>query len=348
LSACGSDGPGSMNKSDAQAAFTSVNSNVGAAITDLNDAPGTLALNSFADLSSSASLFGRISSGRSRDNVREQIKRSLNTVRSMLTYSSANAKTAGDESFDFDSKKGKYYYNFTTGEFDKDGTSEYVQIYYPSEGSSSRDTEFRLTKYIEEFNANASEPYNPTLVEATVYTIDENYTAQDIIAKLELTADYDSQGEPIFGDIDVTVTPFKLAIKFDDRSSTSSSASQSLSKDGKTIIAVGASATFYTSDKDDPFNIKKASAYLQLMNVKFILSYDLESADENTENISDLVRVSIKIDGKDAGRIVFDGDIETELTPYVKYKDGTEQPLEEVFGALAAELEDLFPEEEPM
>ena len=138
--------------------------------------------------------------------------------------------------------------------------------------------------------------------------------------------------EPSFVDLSVFVTPFRFDLDLDDKKPTSSTVSESLSKSGKLLIGFGVSVSYYSQDKSEE-NISAISGYIQIMRIKFAASI----VRDELQGPEDL-KIAIKIDGKDAGDIVLDENSE----PNIKYNDGTLQPLEEVFGDLALELEGVL------
>lgn len=133
LSSCGSDGPGSMNRGDAQAAFESVGNNLSASFGEMAENPGVVGLNSFADLTSTTSPFPTRISGHRKEEVREHIKTALSSLRSMVANSSApEGKFPGGEGFEFDDHTGLYVYNSNLGYFEREGDDEIIRIQYPS------------------------------------------------------------------------------------------------------------------------------------------------------------------------------------------------------------------------
>jgi hypothetical protein len=338
LSSCGSDGPGSMNKSEAQAAFESVGNSLSASFNEINEAPGTVGLNSFADLTSTVSPFAtRISSQRPKE-VREQVKITLASLRSMIVHpTAADGKFPGGEGFVFEENTGLYIYNSELGYFEREGNDAIIRIQYPTAGpeSSDNDAEFRLAGYTETL---VLDEYNPTFIDATLLI--DGVTQ----ASIDLTAEYFMEtGEPKNVDLSVFVTPFTFDLLLNEKT-TSTSVSESLSKAGVgVLIGFGVNVSYYSTDKSEE-NIKAISGYIQLMRIKFVASI----VRENVQSPDDL-KIAVKIDGKDAGDIVLVEDQFGDVEPNIKYNDGSLQPLEEVLGTLFAELEGLFPQdEEPM
>jgi hypothetical protein len=322
LSSCGSDGPGSMNQGQAQAAFSSVNENLAASLDELANAPGAEALNSFAGVAGSIAPFGKVSYRHKE--IREQAKLSLTTLRSMVHFG-ANGVPQQEGPFIFDDHKGKYYWNPNTETFDMDGESTVIQMYYPTEGSETNNAEFKLSGYTETL---VGDEYNPTFIDATVLV------DGDIQAELDLEASYNNETyEPEFIDLSISLTPFTWSVKLDDRPSTTTSVSESLSKSGTALIGVGLKVTYNNGDKSEE-NINKISGYVQLMRIKFVASLEVANL-QSPDDFS----IAIKIDGKDAGDVVLEGE---NMEPVIKYNNGETDSLEEVFADLAAQLEGLL------
>jgi hypothetical protein len=336
LSSCGSDGPGSINKGDTQAAFESVGNNLASSFGELSEAPGAVGLNSFADLTSTVSPFAT-KIGREPREVREHIKGALSSLRSMIANSSTeNGKFPGGDGFDFDAHKGLYVYNSELGYFQKqEDVINIIKIQYPTAGpeSSDNDAEFQLAGYTE---INVNGEYQPTFIDATLLI--DGVTQ----ASIDLTAEYNmTTYEPWFVDLSVFVTPFRFDLDLDDKKQTSTSASESLSKNNSLLIGFGVNVSYASQDKSEE-NISAISGYIQIMRIKFVASI----VRANVQSFDD-IKIAVRVDGKDAGDIVLVEDEFGDVEPNIKYNDGSLQSLEEIFGDLAAELEGLFGGEEP-
>ena len=333
LMSCGNEGPESMSASEAKAAFSEVNTNLSASLDELSGNTGFEALNSFTGITNSTSPFGKVAPHKPKE-VRRQIEKTLAAIRSRLVSSASNERIAGDEPFNYNEKKGVYTYNFQTESFSRTADSDIIKILYPTEGSTTNNAEFRLSAYQEIATPNGDEAYSPTLIDATVLV-------DGIVqGELDLTAQYGTDGQTIYAKFSVSLIPYTFDLTLDDRNSSTSSVSESLSKSGKTLIGFEVKATYNSSVKSDE-NISKVSGYIQLMSIKFVFSVEAEDlADAN--DITDIVRVSIKIDGKNAGKIVFEMDETTgEPVPYVKYNDGSQELLSSVLEDLIIQLDGM-------
>lgn len=330
LMSCANDGPESMSASDAKSAFSAVNTNLSASLDELADNTGFEALNSFTGITNSTSPFGKIAPDKPKD-VRKQIKMTLAAIRSRLVSSASTARIAGDEPFDYNAKKGIYTYNFQTESFSRTGDSDIIKILFPTEGSTTNNAEFRLSAYQEVATPNGDELYSPTLVDATVLVDGV------VQAEVDLTAQYGADGQAVYANFSVSLTPYTFNLTLDDRNSSTSSVSESLSKAGKILIGFELKATYNSSLKSDE-NISKVNGNVQLMNIKFVFSVEAEDL-QNADDISDIIQIGIKIDGKSAGKIVFEMDDTTgEPVPFVQYKDGSKELLSSVFEDLIVQL----------
>lgn len=334
LMSCGNDEPASVSADNAKAAFDNANNTLASELGAIADAEGVTAINSLASISGSDDPFpfGRVSSYK-RDNVRDQIKSSIFAFRAILVNSaSANAKIRGDMPFDFDDRKGTYTYNPELDIFVPALGGDIITILFPTEGSLTNNAEFRLADYAEEEIEIGD--YSPTLVDASLL-IDGV-----VVAELDLDVEYGDDGEPVFADIVYFLTPYSVELKFDDKAPTSTSASETLSKNGETLIGVSLEATFQSASKNEE-EVKKIIGSLQLMNIKFIVTINAEDI-QNATDYNDIVDIKIKVDGGNAGSIVIEEDQDGEPVPFVRYNDGSTESLESLFEDLETELEALL------
>jgi hypothetical protein len=331
LASCGSDDVRTLNPTETKQAFQNANAKLATDLSNLNSSSGYSAMNSLSVLTSTSNPFGRIKTTKSRGEVRDHLKAGIHSFRlKLLATSSTSGRVSETEPFDYNSKKGVYEWDFETETFKKTGTSTIIKILFPTEGSNTNNAEFQLTAYQE---VATTYGYEPTIVKAII-KVDGVKEAE-----LDLKVDYRNDGEPKFADIFYFVNPFSIDVNYNDTKSTSTTFSETLSKNGTVLIGVGASVTYYSASKEDG-NIKSASSYIQLVNIKFTIKAN-NSGSANT--INDLIVITITINGNKAGKVIFEQDELTgELIPYVKYTDGTTELLEDLFEDLAFELGDLF------
>lgn len=98
--------------------------------------------------------------------------------------------------------------------------------------------------------------------------------------------------------------------------------------------------TFKSSAKLEE-EVEKVTGSLQLMNIKFIITVDASDL-ANANDYNDIIDIKIKIDGKNAGSIIFEQGQDGEPVPFVKYNDGTTDSLQSLFEDLALQLEGIL------
>ncbi len=138
-------------------------------------------------------------------------------------------------------------------------------------------------------------------------------------------------------DIYFFVSPYSIELNFDDTKATATSFSQNLSKESEVLIGVGLKVVYSASTKSED-DIQTVSGHLQLKSIRFIAV--IRAGDVvNANDINDIIDITIKIDGGNAGKVILVLDAVTnEYVPYVKYNDGTTESLESLFEDLALEL----------
>jgi len=333
VSSCGDDEAGRASKEEVKAAFESANNQISNDLNAFNSSSGNEAMNQLSVLTDESNPFGRKSS-RKREQAIENLKAGVYAIRGILKHSTANARISDDEPFNFNANKGVYEWDLQEETFVFTGESEIIEIVFPTEGSATNNAEFRMTAYEEELTPNGDELYSPTLIKASIF-VDET-------KELELNAEvqYGDDDQPVKGDIYYFVNPFALEISFDDTKSKSSTFSESLSKSGNVLIGFGTTVNFNDASKDES-SLKSASGYLQLADLKFVVSAKM--TESSSGDINDFVTITIKVKSKIGGKIILEQDGTTgEIVPYVKYNDGSTEPLEDLLQDLSFEIEDML------
>jgi len=332
LSSCGDDEPGKASKEEVKAALQTANDQVSADLNSFTTSSGYGAMNQLSGLTDQSNPFGR-KSARKREQAIENLKAGVYAFRGILNHATRQGRVSSDEPFDFESNAGTYEWNFQEEIFVRTGDSEIIEISFPTEGSETNDAEFKMTAYEEIATPNGDEAYSPTVIMASIEV--------DGTKELELNAEvqYGDEDQPVKGDIYYFVNPFALEVSFDDTKSKSTSFSETLSKSGKVLIGFGASVTFNDATKDESA-VSSASGYIQLLELKFVMSAKMS---QTAEDINDIVKITIKVKNKEGGRIVLEQDATTgEYLPYIKYTDGSTELLSDVLQDLSLELESLF------
>ncbi|MCI0751791.1 MAG: hypothetical protein L0Y35_08125 [Flammeovirgaceae bacterium] len=346
LAACGSDKDTNLSADQARQALTSAGESLSTDLGEFTSADGYAA---FEDLGtySGAGIplpFGR--TAKEKRDPRIMVKDGLRQLRHVITSPTQNAKVQGEEPFDFDANWGVYEWNPSLEDFElTDPNVTYIQIEYPTTGSSTNDAVLKLTDYeeveltYEDFGGTYT-TYEPTIMVASL-TVDGT-----LIATIDLEASYNSDtADPVFVDVTFFVNPYTLDVDYDDRSTTNTSFSETLSKNGSVIISWGVSATFGNGKGVDEFGDTieptAIAGFVQLYNVRL----DAAIAAPVNQNDPPSVSIAVTVNGSLAGNIgveyvEVDG-ILVEVV-YIYYTDGTKQPLDEIFGDLATELEGMF------
>jgi hypothetical protein len=299
---------------------------------DLSNAQGYAAIERLSELTDANDPFPLARTRADRKDPKRLVSRAIVSLKQMASRPATSARTKGDEPFDYDLWKGVYTWNPSLEDFEKTGTSQIIEIRFPTEGSTTNNAVFRLTDYDEVATPDGDEAYSPTVIEAT---LDVNGTKEASISA-EVQYRGDGTDEPKFADVTYFVKPFTFEIDLDDTKSNSTSFSQTLRKGDDVIIGWGLSVLYKSNIKDEG-NINTISGFFQLVNVKFEGTINPNATDPNTAAV-----ISITVDGRSAGQLVFEADDTTgELVPYVKYSDGTKEPLENIFDSLEDALDDL-------
>jgi hypothetical protein len=332
LSACEKDDETPLTADQAQEAMASVDTELANELEELSQAEGFVAMQTLSGLSGAGDPFPLGRAKEARKNPNAHVRKAVVNLRKMISEPTQSARVTGDEPFNYNENKGVYEWNFNLGFFQKKSTSNIIEIKFPTEGSTTNDAVFRLTEYKEVATPDGDEAYSPTVIEAT---LDIDNVKQ---ASLSVDVEYKGDGtdDPKFADITYFVNPYTIDLDLDDRSTSTSSFSQYLSKGGEKLIGWSLTATYQGPKVEE--NISKLVGTFQLSSVVFTI----EISSPTSDDINDFVKISIAVDGKPAGNIVWVSvGIDQEPTPYIKYTDGSQEPLANIFESLGAALAEL-------
>lgn len=332
VSSCGDKEPGQASKEEVRAAFMNANTRISNDLNSANATVGIEAMNQLAELTEQSDPFSRKATGK-REQVIDNFKAGLYAVRGILTHASGNARIQGDQPFEYNSNKGIYEWSSTQQEFLPAGTSNIVEIRFPSAGADSptNDAVFQLTAYAEQETPEGEQAYSPTLIKASI--------AVKGTKELELNADaqYDDWDQPVKGNVYYFFNPFAFEVSFDNSKPKSSSFSETLSKSGTVLIAFGATVDFNTADKIEN-DISSANAFVQLLDLKFVIT-----TNPSATNANDALKIDIWLNNKMGGKIIFEQDTNTgNLIPYVQYNDGSTELLEDLLTDIGNELDNIL------
>lgn len=341
MSCSKSSSPAAVSPSSAQSTFSSVNTDVAAAISGLNTAPGNVALNSFAGLSNTVSPFGRIRSFNSIKNPNDfkaAMSAGLATLRLMLLKSTASERVTSSTPFNFSDKLGTYVWYKAEHKWGYTPGGSIIKIDYPSDTTqSTNDTELQITAYTE-MSPDGGANYYPTDIEAAIY----KPIGGTKELGLSLTASgYDATGNPNKASISLFINPYTITFSADDSQSLSTTESFSFSNGSTIYFAISATAKYASATDQANGNPSEATGYVQLESVKFNINVDGTKA-ATASSPNDFVVITVTINGGTAGHVVWVTDPQTnQQVPYVQYNDNTQQPLSTVFADLQTQLSAL-------
>lgn len=336
VTSCDKDDESPLSADDAQEAMAAVDAQLTNDLEDLSEAKGFTALQTLSDLSDAGAPFPLARVKEAKKNPNSHVRKAVLSLGRMIQTPTQGDQINGDEPFNYNNNKGIYEWNATEERFIKrQETSTIIEIRFPTEGSNTNNAVFRLTNYAEVATPDGDEAYSPTIIEAT---LDVNNVKE---ASLSVKAEYKGDGtdDPKFADISYFVNPFTIDVDLDDRAASTTSFSQSLSKSNDVLIGWSLTATYQGSKVEE--NISKLVGTFQLSSVVFTIDINTANAGQNGD-YNDIIKISIKVDGKSAGNVVWVTDNTTgEPIPYVQYSDGSKEPLAEIFESLGEGLDDI-------
>ncbi|MGC4022050.1 MAG: hypothetical protein QM734_08955 [Cyclobacteriaceae bacterium] len=313
-----SSSPSAVSPSSAQQTFSTVNTDVSAAISGLSSAPGNVALNSFASLNSTSSPFGRFHSFsdlRKPSDVKAAMGAGAAAIRSMLVKTTSNGRVAGS-SFNFNDKIGTYTWSKENHKWNYTSGGGIIKIDYPSDTSSAtNDTELQITAYTE---VQVGSDYYPTDIEAAIYQPIGGAKQLGLTFK---ASGYDDTGSPNKVSVSLYINPYTISFSVDDSQSASTTESFSFSQGSTTYIGTSATATYASAaDKTNGNSPASATGYLQLENTRFDIAIDYTKAATATSQ-NDYITITVTINGGLAGHVVWVADQNGDEQPYVQYND---------------------------
>jgi hypothetical protein len=323
-----------LNKEEAQEALQTANSDFADALGRLQTNPGFTAFEDLNTLAGSSDIIPFRQAKPSKKDPRVAARQVLASLKNIATAGDdKNGRTnlTEPQPFDFDANVGVYEWSAEAGDFVKTGTSTIIELRFPTEGSTTNNATFKLFAYEEIETPDGDEYYSPTLIEA-------NLSINGVvIAALDAQAEYRNDGtdEPIFADITYTVGAFSVDLDLNDKNPLSSSFSQTLREGNQTIVGWGITAVYNSTDKLEE-DFKSIEGFFQLMNVRFTILATAPGA--NVTDINDVVKITVTVDGAEAGRVVIGEDENI----YMEYRDGSRELLDQLLSDLSVQLEELI------
>lgn len=265
-----------------------------------------------------------------------------------------NLKSTAEIAFNFDDYVGTYTWDNSVERWDVDwGTpSDKIVIIFPADSTNMGNNNATLTISDYEEVAVTSDGYTeylPTLLAADLKIDGTEYMS------IDMTGQWDEEGEPTSLDITVFLKPFTFSGQF-SQGSTDASIDLAINYNDEEIFSAGISATFSDDTKEEPdvidgyiqYRKVKVEANINVANLAKVFE-DLESGDsqyDTVEKIEDAINKEIdaKIlsDGKKVATIEVRLDEEEGYKPVLIFNDGTEEDAQSYFDNFSSNLEDLF------
>ncbi len=335
---CNSDDESSNQVSvdEAKQSMAKLSTDMSVDIVELTQSEGVGAISDLAALMQLNDPFnGRVMNEKESKNW---FKRNAKLFKRIFVSKSSKLAKTEDDGFNFSLHWGQYDWNPTTESFDKsETTEEIIEINFPAEGSSTNNVTLRLTAFEEQlFEDEFDHYYLPTLLNADL-SINEVKQIE-----IDFEAFFNSNGEPISGDVSLYLNPFTFAFAFDTSGSKQSNLEASIKKGTETIVSVNAAFSFLTVQKED---IDKVNGFVQYRTIKLEGTIDVNGLENsNDPNPNNFIKLALFNSGNKLGDIIFVTEIidqEEDDVPYIKYADGSTEKLEDVLKPIFDELDNL-------
>lgn len=261
-------------------------------LTELKNAPGIKTTISFNHFLSNASLpeDGRVASNKAVKTMSLLSKFGLGKAKASDVLSGFRAKEdeePGTPQEFFDELKGTYSYDAANEEWDFEGGGDKIVFKFPStENGTTNNAEFAIYGLTTVQIKNNAAEYEGDLPTGLKADLTVSGTKQ---IEYSFTASYKSNGEPTNVKTSLTIGAFKFA--FEAVNNTSEvSADYALTKNSTNLISFGAGAdgnfnSDNIGDSEGPGDVvNKASAYFQIMNIKFAGEVNAKSLDAALES----------------------------------------------------------------
>lgn len=336
FTACDNDEAENLSATDAKEAMLAVDTEISAELENFTNAEGFKAMETLSSLTNSGSIFTGVRVKEAKKNPNTYVRTAVRNFQHMISESSAAGRTQDDEPFYYDENLGVYTWNLQLQRFDRTGSSNIIELRFPTEGSNTNNAVFRLTDYEEVSTPEGDELYSATVIEAT---LDINNVKQASLSA-EVTYRNDGTDEPSFADVSYFVNPYTLDLDLDDTKASVSTFAQYLRKGDDVLIGWDLTATYQGAKTED--NITKLEGNFQLGSVIFNILITPPADLTTVDSYDDFIIITISVDGKAAGKVVWEVEAGAdEPVPYVQFNDGSKQALSVIFDSLGESLEDL-------
>jgi len=337
-----------LSPTDAKAGLEELNSDMSFYLDELQDSEGILAMKELMDMPDPFE-------GDSKSTMQSSVLINMQKIIDPTNYDRSKIALEGGGLFPFDEYKGyKYVYKTEPYEyFDAEPISQdYIIIEFPTEGSTTNDATITIYSYSEVIKDN---DYYPTELTADLTVNDIEYV------NIDFAASWKTDGEPEELNVTVYLNPFTFGGSFSNLG-TSASANFEIVYEETLIFAVGAGATFESTNWDNPpLNI---NGYIQLLNVKIQANANfknivaiIESVDNGTSTATDFEELFAQINAEFDAYVSVDGtkaadivlvwddtmtDFDPEKMIMFEFSDGSLEPAMPYFEDFGEDLEAFF------
>ncbi|MCK5170585.1 MAG: hypothetical protein KAQ75_11965 [Bacteroidales bacterium] len=345
--ACSDDEDEKLSKEETKTEITQLSTDLSDKLAEMTESDGMVAMEALMTMPDPFS-------GSTKSNERYTV---INNIKEyLLPYNYVKKSTEksafeGDP-FDFDTHVGTYtYHNTPFPYWEIVPGGDKIIIYFPSDTLKLdvNDATITIHNYDEVF---IDGDYLPTDIDADLY-ISVSGSDDIKVIDIDLTAAWNSDGEPTSLDVSVYLIPFEFTGDF-SHTSTAASINFAILYDGAQFFSAGVGATWANAGDPIPSNV---NGYLQFFEVKFQVNIDvvdlvaviddMENYDSEAEflnAINNEIDAYVTVSGTWAADIELALDAEDELDILFVYADGTSESAIPYFEDLVDELAEFFGE----
>jgi hypothetical protein len=313
----------SLSADEAKTAITEIAGNFETDIIDMMESEGMSSMTSLFDYTFASSEFGDLSFRKEEHKLR--------IVEFARIFAVSPAARVGTET-PSDFPTGIYSWNTEEQDFVFVEEASVLILQFPTEGSETNNAVFTLSQLAFDINE------LPTAIEASI-TVDS-----ELIVSVDLSANWSVDGLPELVNLTLFIKPFTLSLTIDDTGAKTSKLAASLTNGGTLLAAIDLKVTYNNTAKEFPNTI---SGYVQYRTLKVDGSLDLAGAlMSNSGNPNEFINLIVYVDEVKVGKIIFveeaydDGEYSGyDYVPYIKYNDGSMEPLADLFGNALADME---------
>ncbi|MEQ8925346.1 MAG: hypothetical protein RLO81_06000 [Fulvivirga sp.] len=325
---------------EAKESMDDLSDDLSADIVSITQSEGVEAVGDLFTLTNLSDPFnGRVSN----ETTKQWFKNRASSLKSIFSPKKVGFSRTEEDGFNYSGNLGTYDWNSDEEVFEKTSSAgQIIIINFPSAGSATNDAQLRITSYDEElFEDEFDAYYMPTELTADL-SIDGTKQIE-----LDFSAEYNTNGDPISGNISLFLNPYTFTVSLNNTNSTSTVGSISIKEDGETIMSTTTNITFVSAAKEEVKNIDGNVTYRNLKITGSINVQGIESSEEVDYN--NFVKLVLFDNNNKVGDIVFVTEIEDGEeydVAYIKYADGSKEKLEDVLAPVIDEFENFQDEVE--